>query len=46
MNEKMVENLKEKQMYGEFIRDMPEDTDKEKSWLIKCDLKIPTEANQ
>ena len=42
----MVENLKEKQIYGEFIRDMPEDTDKGKSWLIKCDLKIPTEANQ
>ena len=33
-------------MYGQFIRDMPEDRDKEKSWLWtrKCDLKIPTEA--
>ena len=37
---------KMKQMYGQVIRDMPEDTDKEKSWLWmgKCDLKIPTEA--
>ena len=33
-------------MYGQFIRDMPEGTDKEKSWLWlrKCDLKIPSEA--
>ena len=31
-------------MYGQFIRDMPEDTNKEKSWLWlrKCDLKIPS----
>ena len=28
LNEKMVENWKEKQMYGQFIRDMPESTDK------------------
>ena len=37
---------KEKQAYGQFVRDMPEDTDKEKFWLWmrKCDLKIPTEA--
>ena len=33
-------------MYGQFIRDMPEGTDKEKSqlWLRECDLKIPSEA--
>ena len=31
-------------MYVQFIRDMPEDTYKEKSWLWlrKCDLKIPS----
>ena len=33
LNENRVENWKEKQMYGQFIRDMPDDTDKEKSWL-------------
>ena len=32
-NENRVENWKEKQMYGQFIRDMPDGTDKEKSWL-------------
>ena len=31
LNEKEVENWKEKQMYGQFIWDMPEGTDKEKS---------------
>ena len=33
-------------MYGQFIRDMPEDTDKEKSWIQmrKCELRKPTEA--
>ena len=33
-------------MYGQFIRDMPESTYKEKSWLWlrKCDLNIPSEA--
>ena len=33
-------------MYGQFIRDMPESTDKEKPsvWLRKCDLKIRSEA--
>ena len=33
LNENRVENWKEKQMYGQFIRDMPDGTDKEKSWL-------------
>ena len=44
LNGKRVENCKEKKMYGQFIRDMPEGTDKEKSylWLKKCDLKIPS----
>ena len=31
LNEKRVEHWKEKQMYIQFIRDMPEDTDKEQS---------------
>ena len=33
-------------MYRQFIRDMPEATEKENSllWLKKCDLKIPSEA--
>ena len=31
LNEKKVENKKEKQMYWQFIRDMPEGMDKEKS---------------
>ena len=33
-------------MYGQFIGDMPEGTDKGKSWLWlrKCDLKILSEA--
>ena len=41
-----AENWKEKLIYGQFIRDMPEGTDKEKSWLWlrKCNLKIPKEA--
>ena len=33
LNENRVEHWKEKQMYGQFIRDMPDGTDKEKSWL-------------
>ena len=33
-------------MYGQFIADIPEGTDKEKSWLRsrKCDLKISSET--
>ena len=33
-------------MYGQFIRDMPEGTDKEKFslWMRKCELKMPTKA--
>ena len=33
LNENRVENWKEKQMYGQFIRDMPEGTEKENSYL-------------
>ena len=45
INEKRVENWKEKQIYGQFTRNIVEGTDKEKSWLWmrKCDLKIPIE---
>ena len=36
----------EKKMYGQFIRKMPENVDKNVTWqwLSKCDLKIGTEA--
>ena len=46
LNEKRIENWKKKQMYRQFIGDMPEGTDKERSWLWlrKYDLKIPSEA--
>ena len=35
-----------KRMHGQFIRDLPEAVDKEKTWqwLSKCDLKVGTEA--
>ena len=37
---------KEKIMYGQFVRDMPESTDQKKTWewLRKADLKIQTES--
>ena len=40
------QNWTEKKMYGQFVREMPENVDKNKSWkwLSKCDLKIGTEA--
>ena len=46
LNEKRVENGKEKQIHVQFIRDMYEGTYKVKSclWLRICDLKIPSEA--
>ena len=46
LNEKMLENWKKKQMYGQFIRDIPEGIDRQNSWLWmrKCNLKILTEA--
>ena len=40
------QNWTEKKMYGQFVREMPENVDKNKTWqwLSKCDLKIGTEA--
>ena len=45
MNEK-EERWKEKSMYGQFVREMPESTDVKKTWewLRKADLKIQTES--
>ena len=36
----------EKRMYGQFIREMPEKVDKDKTWnwLLRSDLKVETEA--
>ena len=36
----------EKRMYGQFVREMPETVDKNKTWdwLIRSDLKVETEA--
>ena len=36
----------EKRMYGQFIREMPEKVDKDKTWnwLVRSDLKVETEA--
>ena len=36
----------EKKMYGQFIKEMPENVDKNETWqwLSKCDLMIGTEA--
>ena len=33
-------------MYGQFVREIPEKTDKELSWkwLVQSDLKVQTEA--
>ena len=46
LNGKRIQNWKEKQIFGQFIKDISEDTGKEKCWrwLRKCDLKIPSEA--
>ena len=33
LNEKRVENWKEKKMYGQFICDMPDGTEKANFWL-------------
>lgn len=37
---------KEKKMYGQFLREMPETVDKEKilEWTRKSDLKVETKA--
>ena len=46
IREKRLEVWMGKQFYGQFVRDMPITTDKEKtwSWMRKSDLKISTEA--
>ena len=40
------QNWNEKRMHGQFVREMPEKVDKDKTWqwLTRCDLKIGTEA--
>ena len=40
------QNWTEKKMYGQFVREMQENVDKNKTWqwLSKCDLNIGTEA--
>lgn len=44
--EERYETWKRKPMYGQFIREMPETTDKVKtwSWMSRSDLKVTTEA--
>ena len=44
--ETLKRNWREKQMYGQFLRDMPDDVDQEKSWmwLLQSGLKASTEA--
>ena len=44
--EELKQNWTEKKMYGQFVSEMPENVDNDKTWqwLSKCDLKIGTEA--
>lgn len=44
--QELKQNWSEKKMYGQFVREMPENVDRDKTWqwLSKCDLKIGTEA--
>ena len=44
--ETLKRNWREKQMYGQFLRDMPDDVDQENSWmwLLQSGLKASTEA--
>ena len=37
---------RKKRMYGQFVREMPEEIDKDLSWkwLVQSDLKVETEA--
>ena len=46
IEQELKQNWTEKKMYGKFVREMPENVDKNKTWqwLSKCDLKIGTEA--
>ena len=43
--QELKQNWSEKKMYGQFVREMPENVDRDKTWqwLSKCDLKIGTE---
>ena len=42
----LKQNQREKKMHGQFVREMPNKVDKDKTWqwLSKSDLKIETEA--
>ncbi len=44
--QKLKDKWKGKRMYGQFIREMPEKVDKDKTWnwLVRSDLKVETEA--
>ena len=44
--QELKQNWSDKKMYGQFVREMPENVDRDKTWqwLSKCDLKIGTEA--
>ena len=46
IEQELKQNWTEGKMYGQFVREMPENVDKNKTWqwLSKCDLKIGTEA--
>ena len=44
--QELKQNWREKKMHGQFVREMPDKFDKDKTWqwLSKTDLKIETEA--
>ena len=44
--QELKQNLNEKKMHGQFVREMPEKVDKNRTWqwLSRSDLKIGTEA--
>ena len=46
IEQELKQNWIKKKMYGQFIRGMPENVYKNKTWqwLSKCDIKIGTEA--
>ena len=46
MDERKEETMKNKRVYGQFAREMPETTDEKETWcwLRKADLKLETEA--
>ena len=46
VEQELKQNWVGKKMYGQFIREMQKNVDKNKSWqcLSKCDLKVGTEA--